>query len=235
VCRYFRLTVRGAEHLPPGRAIVVGCHSGVLPWDATCLVVAIHRHTGRFSRNVAHQLFGRFAPVARFLAAHGMVMGEAARVEALLRREEIVLLFPGGAEDMRRPVWERYRVKPHKGFAPGNGGYVKIALRTQSPLVPVAVVGAEETHLLLGDVPPLARLLGTPYFPIVLSALPLPARLYVRFGAPVHLDAPPEAAADQAVVDRLNIEVRRALQNLIDDTRRRRHGIYWSSYAESGP
>jgi 1-acyl-sn-glycerol-3-phosphate acyltransferase len=232
VCRYFRLTVLGAEHLPPGRCLVVGCHSGVLPWDAACLMVALHRATGRFSRNAGDRLFGRFAPVLRVLAASGVVIAEAPALEDLLCRDELVLLFPGGAEDMRRPIWERYRVKPHKGFAPGNGGYVKIALRAASPIVPVAIVGAEETHMLLADVRPLARLLGMPYFPIVVSALPLPARLYVRFGEPIQLDLPPAAAGNQELVDRLNVTVHGRLQALIDDTRRRRRGIYCSTYED---
>lgn len=235
VCRYFRLMVLGADRIPAGRALLVGCHSGVLPWDATCLVVAVYRHTGRFSRNAAHQFFGRCAAVKRFLATQGAVIGEALRLEELLRRDEIVLLFPGGAEDMRRPFWERYRVKPHKGFAAGNGGYIKVALRSQSPIVPVAIVGAEETHLLVGEIPPLARLVGLPYAPVVLSVVPLPARFYIRFGDPIRLGAPPEAAADQAVVDRLNVEFRAALQALIDDTRRHRRGIYWSSYDAADP
>jgi 1-acyl-sn-glycerol-3-phosphate acyltransferase len=230
VGRYFRTYVTGAKHVPRGRALVIGCHSGVFPWDATCLVPAIHRHTGRFPRSAGHALWGRFAPVARFLRARGIVLGPASELEALLRRDELVVLFPGGAEDMRRPIWERYRVKPHKGFAPGRGGYIKIALRTRTPLVPVAIVGAEEIHMLLHDLPLVARLLGLPFFPIVLSVLPLPARIYIRFGRPRQLDAPPEAAADQAVVDRLNTRFRAALQALIDDTRRRRHGIYCSSY-----
>jgi hypothetical protein len=79
-----------------------------------------------------------------------------------------------------------------------------------------------------------AEAFGWPYFPIVASIFPLPARVYVRFGEPIRLGAPPEAAGDQAVVDRLNARVRGALQALIDDTVRRRRGIYWSSFEPAG-
>ena len=232
--RYFRLQVMGAERIPPGRALVIGRHSGVLPWDAACLVPAIYRHTGRFSRNAGDALWGRFAPVARYLAARGVVLGPAAELEELLRQDEIVLLFHGGVADMQLPVWERYRVKPHKGFAPGRGGYIKIALRARSPIVPVAIVGAEEIHMLVANIQPLARLLGWPYFPVVVSVPPLPARIYIRFGEPLHLDAPPEAAEDQNLVHALNDRVRASLQALIDDTRRHRRGIYWSAYEGDG-
>ena len=234
VCRYFRLRVLGAEHIPPGRAMMVGCHSGVFAWDATCLVVAVYRHTGRFSRNVADRFFARLGPIWRFLKATGAVVGDPGRVEALLRREELVLAFPGGAEDMLRPIWRRYRLAPNRGLAPGRGGYVKIALRAQSPIVPVAVVGTEEVHVMLGNVAPLARLFGIPFVPVVASPLPLPARIYIRFGEPIHLGVPPAAADDQATVDRLNADVQRQLQALIDDTRRHRRGIYWSRYDQDG-
>jgi 1-acyl-sn-glycerol-3-phosphate acyltransferase len=234
VCRYFRLHVLGAETIPQGRALLVGCHSGVFAWDATCLIVALHRATGRFTRNVGDRFFARLGPCWRLLEATGALIGERDAVEKLLGRDELVLVFPGGAADMLRPIWRRYRLVAHRGFAPGRGGYVKAALRARSPIVPVAVVGAEEIHVMLGNIPPLAAVLGVPFFPIVASAVPLPARLYVRFGAPIHLDAPPDAAADQETVDRLNREVQRALQALIDDTVRRRHGVYWSTFDEGG-
>lgn len=233
VCRYFRLTVLGDEHLPRrGRTLVVGCHSGVYAWDATCLVVVLYRHAGRFPRAVGDFLFARSEATFRMLTRTGMIVGRPEEVTRALERDDMVLLFPGGAEDMTRPYLSarRYRVEPHKGFAPGHGGYVKIALRTRAPIVPVAVVGAEEVHVLLANVPPLARLIGFPFFPIVASPLPLPARIYVRFGPPIHLDAPPSAADDQAVVDELNVQVRTTLQALIDDTRARRRGVFWSAY-----
>jgi 1-acyl-sn-glycerol-3-phosphate acyltransferase len=228
--RYFRPTVLGAENLPAGRGLVVGCHSGVIPYDAACLVVAIRKHTGRFARAVGDRLFALSGAVERYLRACGAMIGDPAAVEAALGRDELVVVFPGGALDMCRPIWERYRVRAHRGFAPGRGGYVKAALRTGTPIVPVAIVGAEETHLMLGNVAPLARLLGVPFFPIVASTWPLPARIYLRFGEPIHLDASPGAVDVQSVVDRLNDEVRRALQTLIDDTVRHRRGIYWSTY-----
>lgn len=235
ICRYFRSTVIDAQHIPPGRALLVGCHSGVVGWDAAVLVPEILRHTGRFSRNTGDVFFGGLGPVFRFLAASGVVIGRPDTLVDLLRQEALVLLFPGGAADNCRPIWERYRVRAHRGWAPGHGGYVKVALRAEAPIVPMAIVGAEEIHGLVANVPPLARLLGTPFFPIVLSPLPLPARIYLRFGPPIHLGAAPVAADDQAVVDGLNVMVRNRLQALIDDTVHRRRGIYFSRYDDRDP
>jgi 1-acyl-sn-glycerol-3-phosphate acyltransferase len=231
VARYFRLEVFGTEHIPRGRSMVVGCHSGVIPYDAACTLVAIAEGTGRLARAVGDRMFGRLPAVERYLRRRGAIVGRPAETEALLRAGNIVLVFPGGAADMTRPIWRhRYRVLPHKGFAPGHGGYIKIALRTRAPIVPLAVIGAEEAHMLLANLPGLARWLGVPLLPLVASIIPLPVKLYVRFGAPIHLDGSAAAARKQNVVDRLNTQVRLAVQRLIDDTRRRRHGVVWSSY-----
>ncbi len=231
--RYFRVTTMGAENLPPGRVLIVACHSGVVPWDATLLVPEIYRLTGRFSWNAGHDFWGRYAWLRDLLVPTGVVLGRQAPFEELLERDEIVTIFADGGQGNRRAYYlesDRYKVKPDKGFAPGRGGYVKIAIRTGSPIVPVAIVGTEEIHYCLGEVPQLAQYLDVSFVPLIASLLPLPARVYIRFGAPIRLDLPRAAADDQALVDRANEQVRGALQQLIDDTLAHRKGIYWSSY-----
>lgn len=228
---YFRPQVIGAEHLPRGRALIVGCHSGVVPYDAACTLVAIHDATGRVARSIGDHLFGRSRLVGDFLQRQGAVIGQPDVVEGLLRAGHLVLLFPGGAKDMVRPyLTQRYQVLPHRGFAPGNGGYIKLALRTRTPIVPLAVVGAEEAHVVLGSVPRLAEVFGLPFFPLTMFLLPLPARLYIRFGPPITLPGTVADAEDQGRVDQLNRMVRRRVQRLIDDTVRRRRGVIFSEY-----
>jgi 1-acyl-sn-glycerol-3-phosphate acyltransferase len=236
VARYFRATTMGAENIPDGRVVIVASHSGVMPWDAILLVAEIYRLTGRFSWNAGHEFWGRFASLKDLLVPTGMVLGGRTEFEELLRRDEICTIFADAGQGNRHAYYlvsDRYKVKPEKGFAPGCGGYIKVALRTRSPIVPVAIVGAEEVHYCLGDIPQLAEYLEVPFFPLVASLVPLPARIYIRFGEAIRLSAPPEAADQQAVVDRLNERVRSALQALIDDSLRRRTGIYWSSYDAS--
>jgi 1-acyl-sn-glycerol-3-phosphate acyltransferase len=166
--------------------LIIGRHSGLIPYDAACTIAA-------------------------------------------------VLVFPGGSLDMAQSyLTDAYRVVPHRGFAPGHGGYVKLALRTGAPIVPLAVVGAEEAHVLLGNWAAGARLLGTPLLPFVLFPLPLPVKFYLRLGAPIRLRGTPEDAERQDRVDALNRLVQRRLQRLIDDTVRRRHGIVFSHYDERG-
>jgi 1-acyl-sn-glycerol-3-phosphate acyltransferase len=238
IARYFRATTMGVENIPSGRALVVAYHSGVVPWDGLLLAAETYRHTGRFSWNAGHHIWGTASALRNLLVPTGMVLGGREDFERLLRQDELVSIFVDAGEGNRRAYYlesERYKVKPVKGFAPGCGGYVKLALRTGSPIVPVAIVGAEEVHYCIGDVPQLAEYLNLPCFPLIASALPLPARIYIRFGEAIRFDVGPGAADDQALVDRLNERVRGALQSLIDDTLRRREGIYWSSYDARTP
>ena len=234
VARYFRLEVHGAKNLPSGRSMVVGCHSGVVPYDAACTLVAIEDATGRLARAVGDMLFGQLELVEKYLRRRGAIVGRREEAADILRAGNILLVFPGGAADMTRPIWrDAYRVLPHKGFAPGRGGYIKIALATQTPIVPLAVVGAEEAHMMLANLPLVARLFSVPFFPVLAFPFPLPVKLYIRFGKPIRFREGPQAAGDQKTVDRLSERVRRIVQELIDDTRARRHGIILSEYDDA--
>jgi 1-acyl-sn-glycerol-3-phosphate acyltransferase len=233
--RYFRLTVYGGENIPAGGCMVVGCHSGVVPYDAALALVAIEQETGRLARSIGDRFWGRVRAVEQFLRRRGAIVGEREETTALLRAGNVVLVMPGGAADMTRPYWrDPYRVLPHKGWAPGRGGFVKVALAAGIPIVPVAIVGTEETHVMLWNAEWLAGLLGAPFFPILAFPFPLPAKIYVRFGRPIRFPRGPHAAS-QAVVDRMTERVRRNLQALIDETRRHRRGIVWSRFAGNSP
>jgi 1-acyl-sn-glycerol-3-phosphate acyltransferase len=234
--RYFRPQVIGAEHLPKGRALIIGCHSGTIPYDAACTLVAIHEATGRFARAIGDKLFGRVRAVENFLRQKGALVGRPEVVEAVLRAGHLLLLFPGGALDMDRPYLTlRYQVLPHRGFARGHGGYIKIALRTRTPIVPLAIVGAEEAHVLLGSVPLMVPIGGLPFFPFLLFPLPLPVKFYIRFGEPIVLPGMPADADNQRRVDQLNTMVRQRVQRLIDDTVERRSGVIFSTYDNGKP
>jgi len=234
---YFRPQVIGAEHLPrKGPGLIIGCHSGTIPYDAACTLVAVHDATRRFARSIGDHLFGRVAGIEAFLRRQGALVGKPEVVEAVLRAGQLLLLFPGGSRDMERPyLTQRYQVLPHRGFATGRGGYIKMALRTQAPIVPLAVVGAEEAHVMLGTAPVLAKVFGVPFFPLLLFPLPLPVRLYIRFGEPIVLPGAPDDADNQRHVDRLNTMVRQRVQALIDDTVRRRRGVIVSTYDATAP
>jgi 1-acyl-sn-glycerol-3-phosphate acyltransferase len=110
----------------------------------------------------------------------------------------------------------------------GRGGFVTLSLRTRAPIIPVAIVGAEEIHPLLGTWEWPAKLLGVPYFPLTptfpwlgpLGLIPLPSKWVIRFGEPIDLSAryQPKHLRDPVLVDELTEEVRERVQQMVDET-----------------
>jgi 1-acyl-sn-glycerol-3-phosphate acyltransferase len=141
--------------------------------------------------------------------------------ERLLGKGELVGVFPEGIRGMRKEFRDRYRLQRF-----GRGGFVALALATGAPIVPVAVVGAEETHPLLATWEWPAKLLGLPYFPLTLTfpwlgplgLVPLPSKWSLRFGEPIDLAGRygAEDAVDPVLVDRLAEDIRESIQEMVD-------------------
>jgi 1-acyl-sn-glycerol-3-phosphate acyltransferase len=137
----------------------------------------------------------------------------------LLEQDELVAVFPEGVKGGGKGFRDRYRLERF-----GRGGFVEIALRTGAPIVPVAVVGSEEIYPKVGEAPALARLIGSPYFPLTptfpwlgpLGVLPLPSRWRIEFGDPIDTARfGPEAAEDRSFVFELSEQVRKAIQDKV--------------------
>ena len=146
----------------------------------------------------------------------GGVPADPANLSRLLDEDELVMVFPEGAKGFGKPFAERYRTQRF-----GRGGFIAEALRTGTPIVPVSVVGAEETYPKLGEIGLLARLTGAPYFPFTptfpllgpLGLVPLPSRWRIAFLEPLDLSVyPPEAAEDPSLVFDLAEQVRERVQ-----------------------
>ncbi|MFI9269439.1 lysophospholipid acyltransferase family protein [Kitasatospora sp. NPDC052896] len=220
--KYFRVEVRGIEHIPAeGGALVVANHSGTLPLDALMTQVSIHDHhpAGRHLRMLAADLVF-VLPVVNELArkaGHTLACNEDA--QALLERGEVVGVWPEGFKGIGKPFSERYKLQRF-----GRGGFVASALRARVPIVPCSIVGAEETYPMMGNAKALARLLGLPYLPITptfpwlgpLGLVPLPTKWTIQFGEPIRTDGhPPEAADDPMLVFNLTDEVRETIQHTL--------------------
>lgn len=217
---------------PPLPSLFVANASGLLPWDGIMIAHAIARARPEAARP-------RFL-VADWLVTLPFVQPRLARVggvracrenaERLLRTGRSVISFPEGVKGSAKSFRERYRLKRF-----GRGGAVRTALLTGVPLVPVAVVGAEETHPVLFRLTTLPRLAGLPFLPVTptfpllgpLGLLPLPAHWRLRFGAPLDLGPPdPAAADDELLVARLTEELRERLQAMLHEALRERPGIF---------
>lgn len=226
--KYWRVEVSGAEHIPRhGAALLVSNHAGVLPWDGAMIKVAVFDEVERHARALVATWFGELPGASWLLRRAGQTPGHPDDCLRLLRRGELVLVFPEGVRGTGKPWSERYRLRRF-----GRGGFVEMALRAGVPIIPVSVVGSEETYPMLADIRPLAGLLGMPYFPITptwpllgpLGLLPLPSKWRIQFHPPVRTDEPGAvAAADPSMVMRLADEVRDIIQQgLIDNLGDRR-------------
>jgi 1-acyl-sn-glycerol-3-phosphate acyltransferase len=105
IARYFRATTMGVENIPSGRALVVAYHSGVVPWDGLLLAAETYRHTGRFSWNAGHHIWGTAAALRNLLVPTGMVLGGREDFERLLRQDELVSIFVDAGEGNRRAYY----------------------------------------------------------------------------------------------------------------------------------
>ncbi len=232
--RWFRVEVGGIDLVPStGPALLVSNHSGAMfPYDGAMLKVAL-----RVDHPAARDLrplvddFVLQLPLAGSLMTRIGGVRSPADAERLLRQGELTSFFPEGVLGIRKPFRERYRLKPF-----GDGEFVALALRIGAPIVPVAIVGAEETHPLLGTVGWPARLLGVPYLPVtptfpwlgLLGLVPLPSKWRIRFGAPIDLARrhPEVDPDDPTELAKLAEEVRGALQGMLDESLRQRRSVF---------
>lgn len=220
---YWRVAASGMDRVPDhGRAIIVANHGGVLPYDAVMLMYAIrYDHSAhRTARPLIEDAPMRLPFLGPALNRLGCVRASQDNAAKLLEGDRLVIVFPEGAKGTSKLHRDRYQLQRF-----GRGGFVKLALRTRTPIVPAAIVGAEEVHPLLSRVRLGSRTL-LPYLPITptfpwtgpLGAIPLPSRWMIRFGERIELgDHGPEAARDAMVVNELNERARSRIQQMLDE------------------
>ena len=222
---WFRVEQEGVENVPAeSGALLVSNHSGALPPDGPMIVQAIrneHSHP-RPVYMLGEHWFKGYPGVSMLASKIGLVPAHPANAQRLLRDEgRLALVFPEGQKASRKLYWQRYRLRRF-----GRGGFVKTALRAGVPIVPVAVIGAEEAMPIFAHVPVLQRLTGLIYFPInhafpqfglAAALMYLPAKFKIRFLEPLHLDGyGPEDADDLELVQSLAEDVRARIQAEID-------------------
>jgi 1-acyl-sn-glycerol-3-phosphate acyltransferase len=217
---WWRVDTDGVRNVPvDGRALLVANHAGALfPFDASMMTVALMKEhpLPRWPRFLVLDWAFELPFVSSFMRRVGGVPASPHNTEALLERDELVMVFPEGVKGTGKQFTERYRLQRF-----GRGGFVEVALRTRAPIVPVGVVGSEEIYPKLADAPGMARAIGAPFVPITptfpllgpLGLIPLPSKWRIAFGEPIDLsEYPPEAADDRATVFDLSERVRDTIQ-----------------------
>lgn len=222
--QWFRIEVRGVDNIPTeGGALVVSNHSGTIPVDGLMTMVSIHDHTGRHLRALGADLVFRMPIVSSLARKSGATLACTEDAERMLRGGELVGVWPEGFKGIGKPFSQRYKLQRF-----GRGGFVSAALRTGVPIVPLAVVGAEEIYPLVGNIPALARVLGVPYLPVTplfpllgpLGMIPLPSKWLLEFGEPIRTDEYDAGAADDPmlvfdVTDQVRETIQQTLYSLL--------------------
>jgi 1-acyl-sn-glycerol-3-phosphate acyltransferase len=231
---YWRVEASGLENIPiEGRALMVANHSGQVPWDGTMVGTAVlnHHPAQRLVRSMYSDWFPRLPFFSSWLVRMGQTLATMENGVRLLEEEELVAVFPEGYKGIGKLYKDRYRLARF-----GRGGFVKMALATQAPIIPVSVVGAEETYIALAKSNVVARITGLPYVPItptfpwlgLLGLVPLPTKWYMDFGQPIPMEPYGADAADNLVlVSQITDQVRHVVQDMVDERLARRRSVFF--------
>ncbi|MDO5501902.1 MAG: lysophospholipid acyltransferase family protein [Actinomycetia bacterium] len=232
--KWFRVEVRGIEHIPAsGGALVVANHSGTVPVDGLMTQIAIHdtHPSGRHLRMLGADLVFELPFVGKNARRTGSTLAAAADAERLLSGGHLVGVYPEGFKGVGKPFSERYKLQRF-----GRGGFVSAALRTGAPIIPCSIVGAEEIYPLIGNISVLARLINAPYFPVTpffpllgpLGLIPLPSKWIIAFGEPVDTESIGAAGAeDPMLVFDLTDQVRETIQQTLYSLLMQRRSVFF--------
>ena len=222
---WFRIEMRGVEHVPDeGAALVVANHSGVLPFDAIMLQTGLldshaqHRNLRLLGADLVYAIPG----LATLAVKSGHTRADPAEAARLLAGGHLVGVFPEGFKGIGKPFRERYQLQRF-----GRGGFAATAIEAGVPIVPCAIVGAEEIYPMIGNARPLARIFGLPYFPVTplfpwlgpIGAIPLPSNWIIEFLPPVPTDDYPVGDEDAIaeLSDRIRDTIQQELHILVDE------------------
>jgi 1-acyl-sn-glycerol-3-phosphate acyltransferase len=232
--RWFRVEWQGLEKIPrTGGALLVSNHAGAIPSDAPVIMHGIEKELGRPVYGMADFFFRATPWVGTLWARGGGVAAHPDNAVRLLRDQgQLALVFPEGTKGPSKAYADRYRLRRF-----GRGGFVEIAMRAGAPIIPIAVVGAEESMPVLFRVNSLARMIGVPYVPITPNMLmfgPLgllayfPAKFKLQVLDPVTFDVPPgqERYSRSRIMEEAE-GIRGRIQDALHEMLRQRRSVWF--------
>ncbi len=221
--KYFRLEVDGLEHIPSrGKAaIIVPNHSGWTGLDAVMIGNEIYKSKHRIPRILAHHAW--FIGDVKIVSEKmGMQQATTENALRLLKKNNVIILFPEGEYGNFKPTSERYHLREFKR------GFIRMALTTGAPIIPTLVIGAEETNINLAALK-LTKYLKGQIIPIPLIAMPLPAKWKIKFLEPVYFSNYSEKDASNAeLVHKLAMDVQKKMQDALNQELQNRKWVYFS-------
>ena len=215
---YFRVQTYGIENVPAdGRVLLIPNHSGQLPLDGVLIGFAMAKRekSPRATRAMIERFFPTVPYLGNLLNSIGAVIGDPANCARMLDNDEAVIVFPEGIRGSGKMYEKRYQLQRF-----GNG-FMHLAMQHNTPIIPVGVVGCEETMPAIYNIKPLAKALGVPYIPIT-TPVPLPAKVSLHFGKPMYFD---KAETEEEVTAHTE-KVKDAIRVLINEGLAKRESIY---------
>jgi 1-acyl-sn-glycerol-3-phosphate acyltransferase len=232
--RWFRTEWEGLDKIPAvGGALLVGNHAGAIPHDAPVIMHGIETELGRPVYGLADYFFRTIPVIGTLWSRAGGVPARPDNAYRLLHDHgQLALVFPEGTKGPSKPYSDRYQLRRF-----GRGGFVEIAMRAGAPVVPIAIVGSEETMPVLWQVPRIAHALGVPYFPVTANLLvmgplgvivPFPAKMRLRVLDPVTFDVEPgQDRYPKSKVMEESERIRQTMQAALYDMLSRRQSVWF--------
>lgn len=222
--KYFRCKVYGKANIPTGRALVIANHSGQLPFDGLMIAMAfmLEAKEPRLLRGMAERWSAELPFISSLFARTGTVVGDPNVCRDLLENDEAILAFPEGVRGISKLFKNRYRLEAF------GTGFMKLALQTRSPIIPVAVIGAEEQAPSIANFSKLGNLLGAPGLPVIfpqILPIPLPVRYRIYIGKPLKFN--PEDHKNDHLITAYTDQVQCKIQGMINHGLKVRKHIFW--------
>jgi 1-acyl-sn-glycerol-3-phosphate acyltransferase len=219
---YFRCETFGLEHVPKGRVLLVANHGGQLPVDGAMIGVALLTEAKfpRVIRSMVEKWVGTLPFVSTFFSRVGQIVGTPENCRRLLEHEEAILVFPEGLKGITKLYSQRYQLQDF------GLGFMRLALETGTPIVPVAVIGSEEQAPAVVNLKTLGKVLGMPALPVTPYGLPLPlpTKYRLHFGEPLRFSG--RADDEDAELEKKVRVVKGAIQTLLEKGLAERKGIF---------
>ncbi len=218
---YFSVETRGIGHVPArGRAMLVGNHSGGIAIDAAMVVASclLEMDPPRLAQGMVEKFMARFPFMNLWMSRTGQFTGLPEHAERLLREERLVMVFPEGARGTAKLYPERNTLVDF------GTGFMRMALRTSTPVVPFAVLGGGEAFPTVANAYKFGRLMGVPYVPVVAYGLPvpIPAKIEIEYGEPIVFEG--TGNEDDEIVQAHVERVKGAIARMLEAGQRRRRG-----------
>lgn len=220
---YFRVETHGIEHVPPSRVLLISNHGGQLPVDGAMIGIALltEAKPPRVIRSMVEKWVGSLPFVSTFFARVGQIVGTPENCRRLLENDEAILVFPEGIKGISKLYSQRYQLQDF------GLGFMRLALETKTPIVPVVVIGSEEQAPALFNLKTVGKLLGMPALPVTPYGLPipLPTKYRLYFGEPLVFSGRPDD--EDAELEKKVKVVKAAIQSMLEKGLAERKGVFF--------